>query len=99
MTFSISLRTRKLAFYQTLIGIIHPKNQSDRTSFRNVAQWAAEKIKAGDYDEDLFQQIISYATEAAQPTSRNPAAVFISILKKELRYKSEDNGKSKKNAD
>lgn len=87
MDFSISLRTRKLAFYQTLIGIIHPKDQSDRTSFRNIAKWAAEQIKEGKYDEDVFQQILAYATEAAQPTSRNPAAVFISILKKELGYK------------
>lgn len=87
MDFSISLRTKKLAFYQTLIGIIHPKDQSDRTSFRNVAEWAAEQIKEGEHDEDIFQQILAYATEAAQPTSRNPAAVFISILKKELGYK------------
>lgn len=87
MEFSISLRTRKLAFYQALIGIIHPKDQSDRTSFRNVAEWAAEQIKKGEHDEDIFQQILAYATEAAQPTSRNPAAVFISILKKELGYK------------
>lgn len=87
MDHSISLRTRQLAFYQALIGIIHPRNQSDRTSFRNISDWAADKVKEGTHDEDLFQQILAYASEAAQPTSRNPAAVFISILKKELGYK------------
>lgn len=87
MEFSITLRKQKLAFYQTLINIIHPKDQSDRTSFRNVANWACEQIKEGEHDEDLFREILTFATEAAQPTSRNPAAVFISIIKKELKYK------------
>lgn len=87
MDFSNTLRKQTLAFYQTVIGIIPPKNQSDRTSFRNIAEWAATQIKDGEHDDELFHQIIVYASEAAQPTSHNPAAVFMSILKKELGYK------------
>lgn len=86
MNSSITLRTRILALHQQLINLIPPRNQSDRTSFRNIANWCQGKIESGDYDEDFPQVLIDFAVEAAQPTSRNPAAVFTSILKKELGY-------------
>ena len=84
---SISLRTRTLAFHQSLIRTIGLKNQSDRTSFRNIANWLQSQVEAGEFDEDIFHVVLNYAVEAAQPTSRNPAAVFTSILKKELGYR------------
>ncbi|UCC96313.1 MAG: hypothetical protein JSW66_10750 [Phycisphaerales bacterium] len=83
---SISPQTRAAAFRQTLVTIIPPKSQSDRTGFRNVAQWLARKVEAGDFNEHIFPVVIDFAHEAAGPGVRNPAALFMSLLKKELNY-------------
>jgi hypothetical protein len=81
-----SLRKEQLAFDMALREVIVPKNQSDRTSFRNISNWLVERCQAGIYDEGIFRRVLGYAVEAAGPSSRNPAAVFTAILKKELDY-------------
>jgi hypothetical protein len=86
MDFSISSRTRSLAFYETLLQTLPTRTVSDRTCFRRIAAWLGEQIEAGRFSEEIFPIVLSFASEATQPGVRNPAAVFVSILKKELGY-------------
>jgi uncharacterized protein YdaU (DUF1376 family) len=82
-----SLASKILSFNESLMQIIKPRNQSDRTSFRNIGNWLMVKIHAGVFNEQIILRVLEYAAEAVKGRSRNPAAVFISILKKELGYK------------
>jgi uncharacterized protein YdaU (DUF1376 family) len=82
-----SLAAKMLSFNESLQQIIKPRNQSDRTSFRNIGNWLMVKIQAGVFNEQIIPRVLEYAAEAVKGRSRNPAAVFISILKKELNYK------------
>lgn len=85
---AVTLQEKQLAFDRTLAIIIQPKNQSDRTSFRRISHWLVEKCRAGVFNEAvIFRRVIDFALEASGPASRNPAAVFTTILKKELGYK------------
>lgn len=86
MKLSTSLRTRSLAFYETLLATIPARTVSDRTCYRRIAAWLSEEVERGRFDEGVFQIVLGFATEARQPHVRNPAAVFVSILKKELGY-------------
>lgn len=72
--------------YEVLCSVIRPRNQADRTCFWKVSLWADKKIRTRERDTKFFDLIIDYAREAAGPDARNPAAVFMSILKKELNY-------------
>lgn len=76
-----------LRFDTELRKIIPPKTQSDRTGFHNIAQWLVNQVKEGTYTADIFDRVLGYASEAAGPACHNPAAVFITILKRELGYK------------
>jgi hypothetical protein len=73
-------------FYELLCSIIHPRNQSDRTCFWKVCLWADNKIRSRAKSQDLLQVVVELAKEANGPDSKNPAAVFMSLLKKELNY-------------
>jgi len=81
-----ALAVRILDFNQSLQQIIRPRNQSDRTSFRNIGNWLMVKIQAGEFNERIIPRVLEYAAEAVKGKSRNPAAVFTSILKRELKY-------------
>ena len=81
-----SLASKMLNFNELLTQIIKPRNQSDRTSFRNIGNWLMVKIQTGVFNEQIIPRVLEYASEAVKGRSRNPAAVFISILKKELGY-------------
>ncbi len=74
------------AIYEALCSIIRPKNQSDRTCFWKVCLWADKKIRHREKTVEFYDLLLDYAREAAGPDSKRPAAVFISILKKELDY-------------
>jgi len=78
-----STPTQILRFNEALQGIIRPRNQSDRTSFRNISNWLIVKIQAGEFNEEILPRVLEYAAEAVKGKSRNPAAVFTSLLKKE----------------
>lgn len=63
------------------------KGHSDRICYRNIGNWLREKIDAGNFNADeVLPRVIDFALEASGPWSKNPPAVFISILKKELGY-------------
>ena len=85
-TNTISNTTRAAAFHQGLTGIIPPKDCSDRTAFRRVAKWLADGCDRGQFDADVFPYALDLAREAGGPECRKPAAVFMSLLKKELGY-------------
>ena len=67
--------------------VIPPKSQSDRTCLRKVTEWLLNKCESGKFNiEEVLSRVIDYALEATSPGAMNPAAVFMSILKKELNY-------------
>jgi hypothetical protein len=73
-------------FYDLLTQAIRPRSQSDRTCFWKVALWADKKVRHKEKNKDFYDLIIDYAREATGPDAKNPAAVFMAILKKELKY-------------
>jgi len=83
-----TVEEKTLVFERALKIVIKPRNQSDRTSFRNIANWLRDGCKAGSLDTNsIFRRVLDFAIEASGPGSKNPAAVFMTILKKELGYK------------
>ena len=86
MDFSISLRSRTLAFYETLIQTLPPRTVSDRTCFGRIGAWLQSEIEGGRFSEEIFREVLIFASEAKGAACRNPHAVFVSILKKELHY-------------
>jgi hypothetical protein len=79
---------KALVFERALKIIIPPKSQGDTTGFRNVTSWLKDKCNRGELDDgNIFRRVLDFALEASGPESRKPAAVFMSILKKELGYK------------
>ena len=93
---SSSVRTRQIAdgqiralhFNEALVNIIPPRTQSDRTCFRNLGNWLVEGCARGQFNEAIFDRVLDYAREARQ--GRRPAAVFMALLKKELRYRHDE---------
>jgi hypothetical protein len=87
-SFSSSARPhlQALNFNSALINIIKPRSQSDRTCFRNVTNWLMAGCANGRFNEQIFGRVLDYAREAS--TGRNPAAVFMALIKKELGYRS-----------
>jgi hypothetical protein len=74
-------------FYTSLCSVLFPKDNSDKTTFRKIAGWVYRKCKYEGHNEyELCGRILDFAREANNPTSRNPRAVFMSILKRELGY-------------
>ena len=67
--------------------VIAPRDISDRTCFKKICAWVTSGVEAGIFNEwEIYRRILGYALDATQPPARNPAAVFMSILKKELNY-------------
>lgn len=82
------LEEKQLAFERALKIVIPPKDQSDRTSFRNINNWLVEGCRNNKFNEHvIFRRVLDFGLEASAPSSRNPVAVFTSIFKKELGYK------------
>lgn len=91
ITAADTLEEKTLQFERALKEVIKPRNVSDRTSFRNITRWLENNCKSGKFDmNSIFRRVIDFALEASGPESRNPAAVFITILKKELGYLKND---------
>jgi hypothetical protein len=74
-----------LRFYDELREIIRPRSKSDLTCFHRLSQWLVKEITFKRFDEHIFRRVLDIARESAMG-SRNPAAVFMSRLKKELNY-------------
>jgi len=88
LTGAETLEAKQFAFDRALRIVIPAKNQSDRTSFRRISNWLVDCCSLGRFQEDIiFRRVLDFALEASGPGSRNPAAVFTSILKKELGYR------------
>lgn len=84
---SLSREEKASNMIKTLFIILPPHSISDRTTIRNVVKfYSSVAEKKGEEPDSIFKMIISYALEASGPWSRVPAAVFVSILKKELGY-------------
>jgi hypothetical protein len=82
----VPLHSKILAFYETLIKLLPPQSASDRTCFRRLGSWLQEQIDAGRLGEEALTEVLSYARESRSPGVRNPRAVFMSILRKEMGY-------------
>jgi hypothetical protein len=74
-------------FEKTLRIILPPKSVSDRTCLGRVVGWVRFGCKSERFDINvILRRIIDFALEASGPGAKNPHAVFMSILKKELEY-------------
>ena len=73
-------------FYSDLTAVIPPKTQSDRTGFTRVMFFLLDGVQTKKFTKDIFEKALSLAREAAGPKSRNPAAVFMQLMKQELGY-------------
>ena len=78
-------QVQTLNFNLALINIIRPRSQSDRTCFHNIHRWLTAGCATGEFNDQIFGRVLDYAKEASQ--GRNPAAVFMALLKKELNYR------------
>ena len=74
-------------FHDALVKLIRPKSQSDRTCFDNIMGWLVHHCIHGRFDPTIFETVLDYTREARQ--GRNPAAVFMALMKKELGYRVE----------
>ncbi len=83
---SSSNSLRALSFNETLISIIKSRSKSDRTFFSNITNWLIAGCARGHFNNEIFARVLDYAREAS--TARNPAAVFMALIKKELGYRS-----------
>ena len=82
---SADVQIQALHFSEALGGIIPPRSQSDRTCFVNVTRWLAEGCASGRFTPAIYSRVLDYAKEAK--AGRNPPAVFMALLKKELGYR------------
>lgn len=86
-----SLAERALDFDRALKMIIKPKDVSDTITFRNLNKFLVDSCKTLKFEEhSIFRRVLDFALEASGPKSRNPAAVFMAIIKKELGYLKND---------
>ena len=83
---SISVTTQTMAFFETLLAILPARSVSDRTCFRRVAQWLGDGVRAGRFNDEVFGRVLLLAREASAGYARNPRAVFMSNLRKEMGY-------------
>jgi len=79
-----SRQHRSLNFHDALSRLIPPRTRSDRTCFRNVADWLAEGCACGRFTGEIFERVLDCARQARQ--GKNPAAMFMATLKDELGY-------------
>jgi len=87
----LSIDERALEWQRAVKIVLRPKDHSDRQCIRNLSTWLIEKCKNDSFDEnEVFRRVLDFAIEASGPESRNPYAVFMNIVKKELGYLKND---------
>jgi uncharacterized protein YdaU (DUF1376 family) len=79
-----SLQTIANEFFDTLERYIPPRTRSDRTCFNNITFWLIDGCRKKKFNTYIFDRVLDLAKEARK--GQKPAAVFMSLLKKELRY-------------
>ena len=83
-----SMQSEILRFCDTLWKTIPPKSVSDRTAYRNMANWLGRGINDGTFNGDMFDVVLDMAGEiAADPKAMNQAAILTARLKSELNYR------------
>ena len=92
LTSSITFQSETLSLTERLRAILPPRSQSDKTCLANVARWFYSQKAAGVFDDSTRCKILEHATRCGSSSASRPAALFMSILKKEFNY-----GKNKKN--
>jgi hypothetical protein len=75
-----------LAFFETLLATLPARSLSDRTGFRRLAEWLAEGVRGGRFTREVFPRVLLYARGIDGSAAKNPNAVFLSILRKEMGY-------------
>lgn len=75
--------TGHFELYDRICQIIKPKNQSDRTSFSDIAKWVTSQIEQGTFNADMPGKVIGFAREAAVANGKS-AAIFTAILQKNI---------------
>ena len=74
-------------FYHMISHNIKPMTISDRTCFKKISRYIAGLIESEAISEqEAVSRVKDYLRESISPGVRNPAAVFVSIMKKELYY-------------
>lgn len=91
--------SEKNNFLQELYVIIPPFGIADRITFRGIAEWIGGECETGRYDERAFRWALDCANEAIKDGARNPAALFITILKDKLGYESAKDRRKKNTTD
>lgn len=87
MASASSSLSRLLYFDEEMKKRIHPRSQSDRTSFINIGRWLMANVSSGNFTNDIFDNVLKMADEiAADRDVRNPPAVLMDRLKRELGY-------------
>ncbi len=87
---AITAEEKTANMIKALYIIIPPKSVSDRTTLRNIVNHYSKVAESrGEPPDSIFKILIDFALEASGPFSRVPAAVFMTILKKELGYQPE----------
>jgi len=82
-----TVEEKSLNFSRALAIAIPPRSVTDRVTFRNLTGWMTRQCQRGRLDDEtIFRRVLDFALEASGPESRNPAAVFMSICRKELGY-------------
>ena len=74
-----------LRFIDALSRLIPPRNRSDHTCFRRVADWLVDGCVSGRFTVEIFERVLDYAKQARQ--GDNPAALFMATIRDELGYK------------
>jgi hypothetical protein len=94
MTLSITLSpaARVNGFLDTLKQFLPPKTRSDIVAYRNFGAWLEDQLRLGRFNDEIFHRILGLATDAKLPPARNPYAVFMSSLRKELGYDTRKRG-------
>jgi hypothetical protein len=75
---------KAIAFLSELNKTLPPKNLSDRTCHQHITKWLVHDCVEGKFSTELFKKALEIARTSR--SGANPQALFISILKKELRY-------------
>lgn len=75
-----------LACFRTLLAVLPARTPSDRTCFQRLAFWLADEVEAGRFTSAIFARVLSLAEESREGQARNPHAVFMARVRKDLGY-------------
>ncbi len=80
-----NIEIARIRFLDRLNHILAVCTRSDRTAFNNVCDYLADCCRSGKFNLEIFDRALELAKEAR--SGRNPNALFMSLVRKELGYK------------